>query len=206
MQKNLHYCLASLSKLDPPASNKIPQEAITDIQSIYSNLSRALDAKSDQFNDRLISICESLIPGLSGAKNSFEESANEIMNDFLGKGNKLLDDTQAGKCFWNLGNTIYNKIHLGLHRVEFRGSIVEEYNKYLDKDNALTNTSINPLSYWRNELSLKRYPHLGRLALKIFSINTVNADVERSFKTTKFVFPTERNRLTVDNFELESII
>jgi len=36
----------------PQLQTKFHKTAITDIQSIYSNLSRALDAKSDQFNDR----------------------------------------------------------------------------------------------------------------------------------------------------------
>ena len=89
------YCLR-VQKWDPTLDwtknlkTTFHTTAKQDIQSIWIIFLRIMDGRSSQFNDRLVSICESLQPFPNGLQHSFVDH-DEVIDSFFGKGVTPID-------------------------------------------------------------------------------------------------------------------
>ena len=205
-------------------SPKLHPNAQSDIQHFWMEVGKTLDDRSNQFNDKIITIGEFLIPDPIGTKYSYLDDSTNVINWFFGRGETPEEGYQAD-CHWNVGPRLLKRINDVKNNLKPNADEQENQKKLKEITEVLhselstyelnisnwklmtPSDKINdPLAFWVYHQSEKYFPHLALLAHYILRVNCTNADVERVFKDTKNLLPSERNRLGTDKLFEEAVI
>ena len=201
---------------------RIHPTAKEDIQSFWLMFGKILDERSAQFNDKLITVAEYLIPEPIGTKYSYMDDSSIVINWFFGRGEAPELDQQADS-HWNVGPRILKRIlelrnNVMLDTDEIEDKKLKQFIEILHKEMSVFELErswkihtpneklMDPLEFWEFHKDQRFFPNLSLLAYYLLRVDVTNADVERLFKFCKNFLPPERNRLSTEKLNEEAII
>jgi hypothetical protein len=173
-----------------------------------------MDSRSSQFNDRLVSVAESLFPFPIGLQHSYSDH-EQVLENFLGKGPTPQED-ERDYVLWDLGPRLVHRINIlrssnspsVVPTLEIiREKMHNELSMFMDRStwaSSWIGRSHDPLEFWDHQKAT--FPYLSCLALSLLKMEVTNANVERSMKTLGAVVTPKRNNIGVTKVNEEMII
>jgi hypothetical protein len=193
--------------------HKIAKE---ELQTLWRIFLKLLDDRSHQFNDQLVSFCETFIPRPYGLPNSFED-CDEVVSGILGISEKPID-SDANRSIWGLGPRLLKR-YLDFQNESRPGPILAEeevaqllrsqYILFCDKSTwsrALNDCKGNPIVFWETQAKSGNMKNLAQIVLLIMLADCTNVNVERSMKVLADIVSEKRNRLGLGKICEESLI
>ena len=161
-----------------------------EIQELWLEFMKIMDQRSSQFNDRLVSLCESFQPFPVGMQHSFVDH-EEVMYSFLGKG-ETPEEPQKNSQLWDLGPMLCLRLlewksktsPLMLPTLDkLREDLHGEYSIFSERSTWMESwkgKSKDPLYFWDQKKT--RFPLLSLGVSSLMKIDVTNVNVERSMK------------------------
>jgi len=190
------------------------ETAEKDLKDLWCCILSIMDTRSSQFNDRLVSIVESLFPFPIGLQHSYADNV-DVLEKFLGKG-PLPREDEREFMLWDLGPRVVHRI-ITLQASNSPGivpildivreKIHAELSLFHDRStwtSSWIGKSHDPIEFWDHQKST--FPYLSCLALSMFKLEVTNANVERSMKTLGSIVTTKRNSLSIAKINEEMMI
>lgn len=183
------------------------ETAKEDLQALWMSFLKRIDARSSQFNDRLLCIGEHFVPFSIGLQFSFTDW-REVFDDFLGFSEEPRSPEDKEGRLWGIGPIMLKKIldsnannsPLSAPSLEdLQSQLREEHARYEDRGTWISNVNLGnkthlcPLQYW-NQLRLK-FPNLSILATTVLTMEITISSTERSMKSLGSFVTEKRNRL-----------